>query len=147
MNENPDVHDRLTKAFGNDDPKTFAKVVAAHWRKYGIQPPADKCDPYVTVYILTLSQPEPERRCHWLYSISPSTPNPTPKPGGPSFPPASHCPLPDPLPPEPPQNDEVCLQHWISRRLVECKWYGLKIEYDLKRIKKFAAGVCPAGTY
>jgi hypothetical protein len=149
LSENPDVHDRLTDAFRRNDTKMFAKVLTEHWRKYGIEPPPDKCDPYTTVYVFVAWPTLGVRRCQWTAkaypSLSPRTPIPPPTPRTPTPPTPTPPPLPSPLPPEPPQTDEALLQQWIAHGFVVCKWVVHEAEF--RTIKKFVEGVCPPGTF
>lgn len=148
LHENPNVHDRLTNAFQRDDPKMFANVLTEHWRKYGIEPPPDKCDPYTTVYVLVAWPSLGERRCQWTAKAYPGlAPRGTPSAPAPPgrTPPTLPPPLPDPLPPEPPQDDEATLQAWIAHGFVICRWTVNEVQF--RTMKKFVAGVCPPGTF
>lgn len=122
--ENPEAHRRVTGAFGRDDPKAFAKLLRAHWRKYGIEPPPDKCDPYVTSYVFAVLQPlRLVRRCCWVSA------------------PPTLCWTPPPPP-------EEILQELIAKGFVTCQWVTEKPEgAEIQIVKKFVAGICPPGTY
>ena len=132
LNESPAVHERMMDAFRRDDPKTFAKVVTEHWRKYGIEPPADKCDPYVYSYVFVLRPPELVQRCEWVHQIS-----------APSSSTVSKAPA-----MTPPTGTSQAILNWlVGQGLVQCRWVLEKQEAELQIIKKFVQGICPPGTF
>ena len=125
--ESPQVHERITEAFRRDDSKTFARVLTEHWRKYGIEPPADKCDPYVASYAFAVRPPNLVQRCYFtLAPASSSTPTTFKPPSGTS---------------------QAILQWLIANGLVQCTWVWEKQEAELQVIKKFVEGICPPGTF
>lgn len=128
LKESPNVQQRLTEALRRDDPRTFAKVLTEHWQKYGIEPPADKCDPYVTAYVFVLQQPEIVQVCTWVGPVSISLPSsgPTLNFSGTSL---------------------ALLQWLIAQGLVQCTWVVKNQGAELQVVKKFVQGICPPGTF
>jgi hypothetical protein len=125
LGERPEVLGSLEEHLSQDDVKGFAETLLGHWREYDLQPPADKCDPYVTGYIGTI-QVEPEYVCTWIGPVTISTG--------------------DGQPQDLSGTPEQILQILIQLGLVECHWV-LKKTSDIKVVKKFVGGICPPGTY
>lgn len=128
LNENPDVQTRLTDALRRDDPKMFGRVLSDHWQKYGLEPPADQCDPYVTAYVFVLQQPEIVQVCTWVGPVAIST--------GSSTPTLSFT-----------GTSQALLQWLIAQGLVQCTWVVKNQGAELQVVKKFVQGICPPGTF
>lgn len=117
--------DRLINAIGRDDPKAFASAVSQHWRKYGIEPPPDRCDPHIRGYLFVLKEPKVEERCMSTGNVVLIDRNSPPAPA--------------------PTNPKDYKEWLIKMGLLECRCVLVKEEPELKILNKFVRGICPPG--
>jgi hypothetical protein len=116
------------KAIDADDADAFSRVATAHWRKYGIEPPPDKCDPYVTGYVFVVKEPEVVEVCTLTSKAMITLPSGS----------ATTYTF---------SGNSTALWEWLKAKgLVQCH-YELKSQNELVVIKKFVQGICPPGTF
>lgn len=126
VRKKPQLRARLEKELERGDVEAFSETLLGHWRELEIEPPGDKCDPYVTAYVTVFRPPEAEYVCTWIGPVSIA--------GGGT------------------QNINVsgtpakALQMLIALGLVRCEWV-LKSQAQVLEIKKFVQGICPPGTF
>lgn len=122
VTDRPKVLDQLRQALKAGDVKGFSKAVLGNWREFNIVPPADKCDPYVTVYVEVISPPTYVQECHWVFREAPA--------GTFKY-----------------EGTIAGLQgELIGRGYLECKWVRQDPDNVLV-VKKFVQGICPPGTF
>ena len=120
--DRPKVLDQLRRTLKAGDVKGFSKAVLGNWRELDIVPPADKCDPYVTVYVEVISPPTYVQECHWVFREAPA--------GTFKY-----------------EGTIAGLEtELIGRGYLECKWVRQDSDTVLV-VKKFVQGICPPGTF
>jgi hypothetical protein len=124
LSEDPESLEGLTRAFDEGDPKGFRDILFRHLE--GIEPPPDKCDPYVRVAILVIKEPKVVRNCEWVAQILDA-------PQGQQLAQAV-------------ANAEDLTGILEKLGLVKCYWV-VEHQADPVIINKFVQGVCPPGTF
>jgi hypothetical protein len=126
LNERPEVLERLQSALRNDDVEGFASALLGHWGEFDLQPPGDKCDPYVTGYLFVLKEPEFVYVCTWVGPVQIQAPD------GETYQASGTA---------------AQLLDWLVKKgYFECAWV-LKNQSELVVLKKFVQGICPPGTF
>jgi hypothetical protein len=126
LNQRPGTLERLQSALRSDDVKGFTSTLMGHWGEFDLQPPADKCDPYVTGYLFVLKEPEFVYVCTWV---------------GPA-----QIQAPDTETYQASGTAAQVLDWLVKKGYFECAWV-LKNQSELVVLKKFVQGICPPGTF
>jgi hypothetical protein len=120
--DQPKVLEQIRQTLKLGDVEGFSTAVLGNWREFDIVPPADKCDPYVTVYVEVISPPTYVQECHWVFREAPAG---TIRYDG---------------------AIAGLKADLIARGFLECKWVRQDPDTVLV-VKKFVQGICPPGTF
>ena len=127
LGEDPESLEGLARAFDEGNPAAFREILFRNLG--GIEPPPDKCDPYVRVAILVIKEPKLVRKCEWVgktldalegEQLSKAVVNGI--------------------------SSEDLTRILVKLGLVECYWV-VEHQSDPVIINKFVQGVCPPGTF
>ena len=125
LGEQPEVALELSAAFKDRDLDRFRHSL----KLGGIEPPPDKCDPYVTVYLVVLGAATLVRRCKWTSrTLSPVEGQQLAEFVARGV------------------SAERLSEHLIRFGLIECEWVR-EDQANFVEMRKFVQGMCPDSTF